>query len=640
MNSLPALKLPLPVYPGDGRRPLSALDPGDAGCSTPDATASPPEDVAALWTALFAGFLAGQSPANPAAASLNKPPPVAEVSAVTATGNATENPAAVSWPPQAFPLDAVPDRGRSEEGPTVDAPPVDGDLQRLFELLATALPFAAAAPNVPPSPGAAAMGSSLPPSPEANAESLGATSLPPACRSNAPADDASTPPVAGDQGQLPGRPLVPAATRRVSELDPGAVLASPGTTSGPSPADEVSTPATSRPMVMSPGPSRDQSPRSAESVAGWQRSLDGLLPVVSGTQRLPSAAAEVPGPHAPTPSVIVPAVDTIEAGDEGATTEGSTTAVPTATAASSDARLESVVTPAPTSAESAGAKTTVRNEALSGRAAESPAPAGPAESTRPTPAVGPGDSDARSPADPPSTAPSDAFREHEPPVVPTTAADRAGDGEWKPPDHGGPVAPRNATRTGTLRGHPTVSDRTPAASLDPGLGNAPVSDGAFSGLRLDTVRQGSTDSLPAGAGAVRLQDGEPLSEKLAARLADAPGGDLEMEVQLDPPEMGRLLVKLVRSEGGLRASFVVSSESARLAVQNEMPALQRALEQAGVTLTGFSVAQHGQGHAGDRSAEEPALRSRYNNRATSPGRSSTAEAYARPIRQGAIDLKV
>jgi flagellar hook-length control protein FliK len=113
-----------------------------------------------------------------------------------------------------------------------------------------------------------------------------------------------------------------------------------------------------------------------------------------------------------------------------------------------------------------------------------------------------------------------------------------------------------------------------------------------------------------------------------------------MEVQLDPPEMGRLLVKLVRSEGGLRASFVVSSESARLAVQNEMPALQRALEQAGVTLTGFSVAQHGQGHAGDRSAEEPALRSRYNNRATSPGRSSTAEAYARPIRQGAIDLKV
>lgn len=130
-----------------------------------------------------------------------------------------------------------------------------------------------------------------------------------------------------------------------------------------------------------------------------------------------------------------------------------------------------------------------------------------------------------------------------------------------------------------------------------------------------------------------------MSERLIARLSDAPNGQLEMEVQLEPPALGRLIVKLVRADGGLRASLVVTNESARTTVQNEMPALQRALEQAGVTLTEFSVAQQGSGNPGDRTAEDRSPLSQFAVQSKMYG-ATTAAAYAPAPRLGGIDLKV
>jgi flagellar hook-length control protein FliK len=180
---------------------------------------------------------------------------------------------------------------------------------------------------------------------------------------------------------------------------------------------------------------------------------------------------------------------------------------------------------------------------------------------------------------------------------------------------------------------------TAATRFDPGLGSN-VAAGLESSCAVPNAgSQTFAESRSADAATVQLRGGDTLSERLIARLSDAPNGQLEMEVQLEPPALGRLIVKLVRADGGLRASFVVTNESARTTVQNEMPALQRALEQAGVTLTEFSVAQQGSGNPGDRTAEDRSPLSQFAVQSKMYS-ATTAAAYAPAPRLGGIDLKV
>jgi hypothetical protein len=140
------------------------------------------------------------------------------------------------------------------------------------------------------------------------------------------------------------------------------------------------------------------------------------------------------------------------------------------------------------------------------------------------------------------------------------------------------------------------------------------------------------------ASEVRSAESPSLPEFVTSKLTSTEDNQQMIEVQLDPPELGRLVIKLVRSESGLKADFLVSNESARQAVQNELPGLQRALEQAGITLNQFNVSHQGQDRSGQRKAEEDRRIDPLTNRSKA---SKPQTAIPMPSRRaGTIDMRV
>jgi hypothetical protein len=142
----------------------------------------------------------------------------------------------------------------------------------------------------------------------------------------------------------------------------------------------------------------------------------------------------------------------------------------------------------------------------------------------------------------------------------------------------------------------------------------------------------------------------PPHPPAATKVADLPGlittrlqqtdeKGQTIEVQLDPPELGRLTIRLVRSDGRLQVDFLVANEAARVAVQGEMPALQRALEQAGFAMTQFNVSQQSDQSGGRRGWDTSSVRSPVRSRNESRAASS-APAAAVPPSAGTIDLRV
>jgi len=97
---------------------------------------------------------------------------------------------------------------------------------------------------------------------------------------------------------------------------------------------------------------------------------------------------------------------------------------------------------------------------------------------------------------------------------------------------------------------------------------------------------------------------EHLGESIAASYARTPNGESSrFELQLNPPELGRVVVRLEKSEGKVTAKLLVTNEAARVSVERELPALQQSLEEAGVSLDEFELTQR-DGRHGDERAEE------------------------------------
>lgn len=104
---------------------------------------------------------------------------------------------------------------------------------------------------------------------------------------------------------------------------------------------------------------------------------------------------------------------------------------------------------------------------------------------------------------------------------------------------------------------------------------------------------------PASGGRVRAT--APVVAQLAARSQLESGPDFErVQIQLDPPELGRVMLDVVRSEGGLSARIVANEPAARAILEVELPALRRSLGEAGVELANVDVSQGDSGFAGSR----------------------------------------
>lgn len=96
---------------------------------------------------------------------------------------------------------------------------------------------------------------------------------------------------------------------------------------------------------------------------------------------------------------------------------------------------------------------------------------------------------------------------------------------------------------------------------------------------------------------------DPLNESIAAWYARTPNEQgVRFELRLDPPELGRVVVRLQKSKGKVTAKLFVTNDAARVTVERDLPALQQSLEQAGVKLDQFDLTQHS-GHQGRERSE-------------------------------------
>ena len=83
---------------------------------------------------------------------------------------------------------------------------------------------------------------------------------------------------------------------------------------------------------------------------------------------------------------------------------------------------------------------------------------------------------------------------------------------------------------------------------------------------------------------------------LAAREAAGNSRDVRVELQLNPPDLGRVWIELTDTQDGLQARIVCSRESSFQLLKGDLAALRSSLEGAGVNVSEFHV-----GHDGQRS---------------------------------------
>src|SRR5207237_3062604 len=66
-------------------------------------------------------------------------------------------------------------------------------------------------------------------------------------------------------------------------------------------------------------------------------------------------------------------------------------------------------------------------------------------------------------------------------------------------------------------------------------------------------------------------------------------GSSEVTVQLKPESLGKLEIKLERTSAGVTAQVTATTEAGRQAVEESLPAIQQALQEAGVPVTSIEV---------------------------------------------------
>ncbi|MCS6864644.1 MAG: flagellar hook-length control protein FliK [Gemmataceae bacterium] len=74
-----------------------------------------------------------------------------------------------------------------------------------------------------------------------------------------------------------------------------------------------------------------------------------------------------------------------------------------------------------------------------------------------------------------------------------------------------------------------------------------------------------------------------------ARILERPGA-MEFQLRLDPPELGRLQIRLVASGDDLRAQVLVPDEAVRRWLESQLPELRQRLEAAGVQVQAWDIA--------------------------------------------------
>lgn len=99
---------------------------------------------------------------------------------------------------------------------------------------------------------------------------------------------------------------------------------------------------------------------------------------------------------------------------------------------------------------------------------------------------------------------------------------------------------------------------------------------------------------PAPAEAVRVAPAAPAVQLAESVVVHAQvlkrDGEVEFQMRLDPPELGRMQVRLVTRGDEIHGQVVVASDAVRGMIESQLPELRHRLEAAGVTIERFDVA--------------------------------------------------
>jgi flagellar hook-length control protein FliK len=196
------------------------------------------------------------------------------------------------------------------------------------------------------------------------------------------------------------------------------------------------------------------------------------------------------------------------------------------------------------------------------------------------------------------------------------------------------IAPNPAAGS-ELSANPAAASQLPAGSGGPGASPLPVAPDFATGNELATVRDGAVfnprsvtpnptpkavserppdDNTPALATASILGKDVSLTQPRPAGLTSPPPsppptlsgpvaeaivtqarvlqrpGEMEFQLRLDPPELGRLHIRLVASGDDLRAQILVPDEAVRRLLESQLPELRQRLEAAGVSVQEWNIA--------------------------------------------------
>ncbi|MBX9581944.1 MAG: flagellar hook-length control protein FliK, partial [Gemmataceae bacterium] len=107
-------------------------------------------------------------------------------------------------------------------------------------------------------------------------------------------------------------------------------------------------------------------------------------------------------------------------------------------------------------------------------------------------------------------------------------------------------------------------------------------------------------------------------------------GTVEFRLRLDPPELGRVYVRLLADGDAVRGHVVVADEAVRQVIESQLPELRQRLEAAGLSVGRFDVSADpgadGRGNpyrdaAAEGGYESAAATARTVSRSTGPARS-------------------
>ncbi|TPQ48635.1 hypothetical protein C2U72_22750, partial [Prosthecomicrobium hirschii] len=178
-------------------------------------------------------------------------------------------------------------------------------------------------------------------------------------------------------------------------------------------------------------------------------------------------------------------------------------------------------------------------------------------------------------------------------------------------------------------------DATAAPSANPG---AAPTNGPGKGP------DGLAATAPGGADTAR---GAPADQVAAAVQGAAARSDKRLEIRLDPPELGKVDIRMqIGTDGEVRAHLVVERAETLDMMLRDQRGLERSLEQSGMKLAdngvSFSLRQDG-GQPGGDGWRNPYGADRRGDAVQAPDEEIALPAalpYRRPERAGGIDLSV